>query len=57
MTVNPSVPSVSFTVNACNADASFIEPTLRHMLRALNFERVATARQWRRSCSACWTTA
>lgn len=30
-------PSVSFTVNACNADASFIEPTLHHMLRALNF--------------------
>jgi hypothetical protein len=30
-------PSASFTVNACNADASFIEQTLRHMLPALNF--------------------
>lgn len=28
---------VSFTVNACNSDAQFIEPTLRHMLQALNY--------------------
>lgn len=27
---------VSFSVNACNSDAQFIEPTLRHMLPALN---------------------
>jgi hypothetical protein len=26
----------SFTVNACNSDAQFIEPTLRHMLPSLN---------------------
>ena len=31
------MPSVSFTVNACNSDSHFIEPTLRHMLPALNF--------------------
>ena len=29
-------PSVSFTVNVCNSDAPFLEPTLRHMMRALN---------------------
>ncbi|MBS0305632.1 MAG: glycosyltransferase family 2 protein [Proteobacteria bacterium] len=29
--------SVSFTVNACNSDAPFIESTLRHMLPALGF--------------------
>jgi hypothetical protein len=28
---------VSFTVNACNSDAQFLEPTLRHMLPALNY--------------------
>ena len=28
--------SVSFTVNVCNSDAPFLEPTLRHMMRALN---------------------
>lgn len=28
---------VSFTVNACNADAPFLEATLRHMLSALSF--------------------
>lgn len=27
----------SFTVNVCNSDAPFLEPTLRHMIRALNF--------------------
>jgi hypothetical protein len=40
-----STPSASFTVNACNADASFIEPTLRHMMPALNHpfaERLVT---------------
>jgi hypothetical protein len=30
-------PSVSFTVNVCNTDAPFLEPTLRHMMRALAF--------------------
>lgn len=30
--------TVSFTVNACNSDAQFLEPTLRHLLRALNFD-------------------
>ncbi|HUW28691.1 MAG TPA: glycosyltransferase family 2 protein [Sulfuriferula sp.] len=30
-------PSVSFTVNACNSDAPYLEQTLRHMFRALNF--------------------
>jgi hypothetical protein len=29
--------TVSFTVNACNSDAQFLEPTLRHMLPALNY--------------------
>lgn len=28
---------VSYTVNVCNSDAPFLEPTLRHMMRALNF--------------------
>jgi len=28
---------VSFTVNVCNSDAPFLEPTLRHMMSALNF--------------------
>ena len=31
-------PTVSFTVNACNSDAPYLEQTLRHMFRALNFE-------------------
>jgi hypothetical protein len=38
-------PRVSFTVNVCNADAPYLEPTLRHMMRQLNFpfaERIAT---------------
>ena len=30
-------PPVSFTVNVCNADVPFLDKTLRHMLRALNF--------------------
>ena len=30
-------PTVSFTVNACNSDAPFLEQTLRHMMRALAF--------------------
>lgn len=30
-------PPVSFTVNVCNTDAPYLEKTLRHMLRALNF--------------------
>ena len=30
-------PAVSFTVNVCNADVPFLDQTLRHMLRALNF--------------------
>lgn len=30
-------PTVSFTVNACNSDAPYLEQTLRHMFRALNF--------------------
>lgn len=30
-----SPPATSFTVNACNSDAQFFEPTLRHMLAAL----------------------
>lgn len=28
---------VSFTVNVCNADAPFLEATLRHMIHALNY--------------------
>jgi hypothetical protein len=28
---------VSFTVNVCNSDAPFLEPTLRHMMRSLNY--------------------
>lgn len=35
--MTPSAPTVSFTVNACNSDAPFLEQTLRHMFRALNF--------------------
>lgn len=35
--MTPSRPTVSFTVNACNSDAPFLEQTLRHMFRALNF--------------------
>ena len=38
-------PSVSFTVNACNSDAPYLEPTLRHMMRQLDFpfvERIVT---------------
>lgn len=38
-------PKVSFTVNVCNSDAPYLEQTLRHMLRQLNFpffERIAT---------------
>ncbi|HAN56203.1 MAG TPA: hypothetical protein DCQ77_08470 [Betaproteobacteria bacterium] len=31
-------PTVSFTVNACNSDAPYLEQTLRHMFRALNFD-------------------
>lgn len=27
----------SFTVNVCNTDAPFLEPTLRHMLKVLNY--------------------
>lgn len=27
----------SFTVNVCNSDVPFLEPTLRHMVKALNF--------------------
>jgi hypothetical protein len=38
-------PHVSFTVNVCNSDAPYLEQTLRHMMRQLNFpfaERIAT---------------
>lgn len=38
-------PTVSFTVNVCNSDAPYLEQTLRHMMRQLNFpfyERIAT---------------
>ncbi|MDP1923426.1 MAG: glycosyltransferase family 2 protein, partial [Thiobacillus sp.] len=38
-------PRVSFTVNVCNSDAPYLEQTLRHMMRQLNFpfaERIAT---------------
>ena len=38
-------PAVSFTVNACNSDAPYLEPTLRHMMRQLDFpfiERIVT---------------
>ena len=37
--------TVSFTVNVCNSDAPFLEPTMRHMLHALNYpftERLVT---------------
>lgn len=40
-----STPAVSFTVNVCNSDAPYLEQTLRHMMRQLNFpftERIAT---------------
>jgi hypothetical protein len=30
-------PAVSFTVNVCNSDAPFLEQTLRHMMRQLDF--------------------
>lgn len=32
-----AAPPVSFTVNVCNADVPYLDKTLRHMLRALNF--------------------
>lgn len=32
-----STPNVSFSVNVCNSDMHFLEQTLRHMVRALNF--------------------
>jgi hypothetical protein len=38
-------PAVSFTVNACNSDAPYLEATLRHMMRQLDFpfiERIVT---------------
>lgn len=38
-------PAVSFTVNVCNSDAPYLEQTVRHMMRQLNFpfaERIAT---------------
>jgi len=38
-------PTVSFSVNVCNSDAPYLERTLRHMMRQLNFpfiERIAT---------------
>lgn len=41
----PTLPKVSFTVNVCNSDAPYLEQTLRHMMRQLNFpfaERIAT---------------
>jgi len=37
--------NVSFSVNVCNSDAPYLEQTLRHMMRQLNFpfsERIAT---------------
>lgn len=37
--------AVSFTVNVCNSDAPYLEQTLRHMMRQLDFpfvERIAT---------------
>jgi hypothetical protein len=40
-----TIPTVSFSVNVCNSDAPYLEQTLRHMMRALNFpfaERIAT---------------
>ena len=33
----PGTTSVSFTVNVCNSDASFLEATLRHMIPALSY--------------------
>jgi len=44
MNAMPS-PPVSFTVNVCNSDAPYLEQTLRHMMRQLDFpfaERIAT---------------
>ena len=44
-TQKDTIPAVSFTVNACNADAPYLQQTLRHMMRQLNFpfaERVVT---------------
>jgi len=44
MTTIP-VPKVSFTINVCNSDAPYLEQTLRHMMRQLDFpfaERIAT---------------
>lgn len=38
-------PKVSFSVNVCNSDAPYLEQTLRHMIRQLNFpffEHIAT---------------
>ncbi|MFN3750056.1 MAG: glycosyltransferase family 2 protein [Thiobacillus sp.] len=35
--MNNRSPSTSFTVNVCNADAPFLEATLRHMVPALNY--------------------
>lgn len=38
-------PTVSFSVNVCNSDAPYLERTLRHMMRQLNFpfiEHIAT---------------
>lgn len=32
-----SPPAVSFTVNVCNADVPYLDKTLRHMVRALDF--------------------
>ncbi len=43
--MNNPPPKVSFTVNVCNSDAPYLEQTLRHMMRQLNFpfcERIAT---------------
>lgn len=43
--MTPTQPTVSFSVNVCNSDAPYLEQTLRHMMRQLNFpfaERIAT---------------
>jgi hypothetical protein len=41
----PHPEKVSFSVNTCNSDAPYLEQTLRHMMRQLDFpffERRAT---------------
>ena len=40
-----TTPPISYSVNVCNSDAPYLEQTLRHMMKALNFpfrEKIAT---------------